>query len=329
MLLVLPFQARDALPVYAVLASWYLATLFLLYLMWRRRLFIVPRRFLRILREPWLRTNLLFSGSLWLATIVTIIGSQSDSLLVGSYLGYVELAEYGAAVLFYGLLAQILEVLGNMFVTVFPRGNNREIGPYKTIVSMNILIIPLMGLATLFSIEFLANFLLSEKYTLVTPIFMVLSFSLVFRSLELANRALAITVNQPQINTKATLLTIAIYIPGLWALVARIGLFGAAISDMFFWGSYTLLQIYFMRHSLREHATYSARAALLGTVVYAATIVVYFLMPTLALRMTAPIIVYLLFGHALRLWDLRQAFKIATQLVAQYSRPLSRRAPAS
>lgn len=326
-LLVVVLAIRDEMvAVYAVVASWYLTTLYLLFLMKKRDLFISPRRFVDVARQPWLRTHIVFSVSLWLAEVVTILGSQADSLIVGNALGFVELGEYGAALLFYGLVLQVLHVLANLFVTMFPRDNNKDLPNYQRIFNMNALLIPLIGMGTLLFIPLLSPVLLDDTYRLVTPLFAVLSFALVFRSLELPNRALAITIDKPQVNMQATLASIAIYLPTLWILVNRLGLLGAALSQVIFWALYSTVQAFLLRRHLPGHAAHGVRTALVGFGVYAVAIGAFLALADPTLRVIVPPLLYAGLGHLLRLWDVRVLWQFGQTLVASVRRRLARAA---
>jgi len=312
----------DMAPAYATLASWYLATLYLLYIMRGRTLFLRPRRFLNVLRQPWLRQSVSLSGFLWVASIITILGAQADNLVVGAHLGFVELGEYGAALLFNGLIGQVFEALDSIFVSILPRGKYREIASYQMFISFNMLVIPLLNLLMLPFIPALAHLLLDESYTLVVPLFAVASFIFVFKSVELVNQAMFITIDRPKDKTRATIYTVAIYLPVLWLLVSRLHLLGAAFSFVIFWALYNAILMVLLKPHLPEHAQASARMTLLAFGSYLASVIAFFILGVFG-GFVAPLL-YVGLGQVLGLWDVRVLARVVWQLAQQTSRRLQR-----
>jgi O-antigen/teichoic acid export membrane protein len=306
-------------PVLTTILGWLAGSTILLYLIAKRRLFMSPRAFLRVLRAPWLKSQLFLSVSLWGAAITFALGGQADSLLIGNFLGYHELGEYAGALLYYGLLGQVLEVWGRLYIALFPRDDNRSLYKYRRIMSLTSVMIPLFGFYAFTIIPLTQDLLLDDSLTMIFPIYGILSFAFIFRAVELVNNALVITVEKPKINIQSTAFGLVTYLPVMVLMIATIGVYGAAIGQVLFWAIYSAMQAFLLRKSYREHANFSARTTLTTFVIYAMMFGLYLAINNFIIGVVVCTVFYLSAGHFTRIWDLhyiwRTVIKIASDII--------------
>jgi O-antigen/teichoic acid export membrane protein len=308
-------QSGNLIPVYAILISWYLASAYVIFLLRRRQLLLGPQQFMATLKQSWLRRNMSFAGFLWLAGIITILGNQADTLIVGTYLGFTDLGEYGGALLFNTLIGQVIGAMDSIFVSIMAREENRELNRYQNLIGLNVLIVPLFSLALLPFIGFLTPILLDDTYKLVLPLFALMSLMFVFKSVEPVNRAVFISIDRPQGNTQSTILAVVLYLPTLLILVSRWQLAGAAISFVLFWVLYNGIQIYLLKKYLPVHAHISARMTLVSFAIFLIALAAYFVVPDPVLSAALPTLLYVGLGQITGLWDLRQAVRLGRELI--------------
>jgi O-antigen/teichoic acid export membrane protein len=318
-------QKTDFSPLIAGAVSWYVATALAVWMIFRRGLVAGFQSFVDILREPWLRTNLILSAALFLGNALTIIGGEVDKLIVGNFLGFADLGEYGAAILFFGLLGQVLEVVSGLYITIFPRDDNKTLPKYNKYTWVNLLCLPLIGLSTLLAIPFLSPILLGDGFVLVVPIFTLVSFSFVFKGIEMSNQALAIAIDKPYLTMQSTIWGIMIYVPLLYILVSNLGVYGAAIGQSFFWALYSIFQMYLLRKDAPEHMRSCASMLLRTLLVYCIALGVYFMVGETVWRYILPIVVYIVLGHVMNIWDGYFLVDLARMFISQARTLMARR----
>lgn len=316
-------------PVYITVVSWYLGTAYIWRLLYKRGLIVGPAKLWEIVKQPWLRSRLVLSGSIWGAAIMGIIGGQGDRLIVGQSLGFAELGGYSGALLYYGLLGQILEVWGRLYITLFPREDNRTIEKYKRILSLTAVLLPMTGFMTLVAVPVTSWLVLDNTYTDVIPLYAILSFAFVYKATELVNLAMAITIEKPQINMKSTTTAVILYMPVLYVLVTNWGVFGAAASQVIFWGIYSSVQTLLFKEYLPEHARFSAKINIGTILIYALTMVAYFAVDNLIWRVLVPPALYIGLGHLFGLWNIRYLWKVGSELGGEFYRKLRKRSAPS
>jgi O-antigen/teichoic acid export membrane protein len=312
-------------PVLTTVLGWLAGSVVLLYLIARRNLFMGPRDFIRTLRAPWLRRQMLLSVSIWGAAITGALGGQADSLVIGNFIGYYELGEYAGALLYYSLLGQVLEVWGRLYVTLLPRDDNRSFYKYRRIMSLTSVMIPLFGFFTFVIIPVTQNILLDDSLTMIVPLYGILSFAYAFRAIELVNLAFAITVDKPDVNAKSTAFGLVTYLPVMVLMIATIGVYGAAIGQVLFWAIYSISQSFLFRKTHPEHANFSARTALTTFAIYAVMMAMYLVINNLVIGTIVCTVFYLGAGHLTGIWDLRYVWRTITKIAADVFQRFTKR----
>lgn len=240
---------------------------------------------------------------LWLTSAVGMISNQADVFIIEGQLGYEILAEYAAAFTFIGLLNLPTTVLSRMFLVTFASGYYTDIQKYKQVTSINLAFISTLGLGITALAIPLTPVLFTEEYTRAPLLVAILSVAFVFKAVELLNSALTIAMDFPKANLYSKLWTLVFYIPLAFALVRTLGVYGAAISNVFSWGGYALIHAWYMRKNYRDYAAHTVYQTVVGTILYTLVLALaYWFSSYWVAVLTLPL--YLGLGHVLRLWDL-------------------------
>jgi O-antigen/teichoic acid export membrane protein len=237
---------------------------------------------------------------------MAIIGHQADQFIVTGELGYLPMAEYAAAFAFVGLLNQPISVLSRIFIVTFASGFYLDVEKYRRASSLNMAFISTLGLAvTVVSIP-LTPIIFTDDYKLAPTLAAILSVAFVFKAVEVLNTALTIARDYPAANRDSKIWTTVLYVPLAFVFVWQWGVVGAAWSNVLSWGGYALIHAVYMGRRLPEHAAHTYRETILGTLLYG---LVIGLMLWLKLGWLGLILIplYLVVGHAMRLWDLTEA----------------------
>lgn len=288
-----------------VIANVLIAVGILVYFIYRQRSAWNFSVFHDVYRSAEFKSLLFLSAPLWLTEILAVVSDQADVFIVQGQLGYVVLAEYGAAFTFIGLLSKPTSVLSRIFLVTFAGGFYTDIEKYEQVAAVNSAFISTLGLAATVLAIPLTPIIFGEGYTMAPILTAILSVSFVFKSIEVLNTALTIAIDYPQSNFYSKMWTLLIYIPSAYFLVYHFGVIGAACSNVISWGSYALIHAWYMSKKLPKHATYTIRHSLLGTVLYVSVIAIVLLINQIWFIILA-VPLYLGMGHLLRLWDLKQ-----------------------
>jgi O-antigen/teichoic acid export membrane protein len=219
----------------------------------------------------------------------------------------------------------VLEVVSGLYITIFPRDDNKTLPKYNKYTWVNLLCLPLIGLSTLLAIPFLSPILLGDGFVLVVPIFTLVSFSFVFKGIEMSNQALAIAIDKPYLTMQSTIWGIMIYVPLLYILVSNLGVYGAAIGQSFFWALYSIFQMYLLRKDAPEHMRSCASMLLRTLLVYCIALGVYFMVGETVWRYILPIVVYIVLGHVMNIWDGYFLVDLARMFISQARTLMARR----
>lgn len=313
---VLLFPSPKAPVIGLVVSNVVMAFAILVYFIYRRRTAWKLSAFRTIYASPEFKSLLILSAPLWLTEILAVISDQADVFVVQGQLGYVVLAEYGAAFTFIGLLSKPTSVLSRIFLVTFASGFYTDIEKYKQVASINSAFISTLGLAATVLAIPLTPVLFGADYTLAPLLTAILSVSFVFKSVEVLNTAFTIANDYPLANFYSKVWTLVIYLPAAFLLVHYFGVIGAAISNVISWGSYALIHAWYMGKRLPEHAAHTTRHGLLGTTLYVSVIAVVLLVNQIWFILLA-VPLYLGLGHLLKLWNLRQVPDLVDRLLPE------------
>jgi O-antigen/teichoic acid export membrane protein len=288
-----------------VVANVLIAAGILAYFIYRQRSAWRFSVFHDVYRSAQFKSLLFLSAPLWLTEILAVVSDQADVFIVQGQLGYIVLAEYGAAFTLIGLLSKPTSVLSRIFLVTFAGGFYTDIKKYEQVAAINSAFISTLGLAATVLAIPLTPIIFGVDYTLAPLLTAILSVSFVFKSIEVLNTALTIAIDYPQSNLYSKIWTLIIYIPSAYILVYHFGVIGAACSNVISWGSYALIHAWYMGKKLPDHAAYTVRHSLLGTVLYVSVISIVLLINQIWVIVLA-VPLYLGMGHLLQLWDLKQ-----------------------
>jgi O-antigen/teichoic acid export membrane protein len=153
-----------------------------------------------------------------------------------------------------------------------------------------------------------------EDYTLAPILTAILSVSFVFKSVEVLNTAFTIANDYPQANFYSKVWALVIYLPSAFLLVSNFGVIGAACSNVISWGSYAMIHARYMGKKLPEHAAHTLRHGMVGTTLYIVIIALVLYIDQIWFIFLA-IPLYLVMGHLLRLWNLKQVPDLVRRLM--------------
>ncbi len=250
---------------------------------------------------------------LWTADVLEVVGRQADRVIVQGQLGYAPVAEYAAAFTFMGLLNQPLSVMSRMFLVTFASGFYNHVEQYRRIVSANMVFITTLSLLACIAATLFTSVLFTDEYHLVPLLTAILSTSYVFKSVEMLNTVQTIVINYPQANRNATLWSTALYLPVAYLLTRYFGVIGAAVSSVFSAACYTLIHIVLMKRRLPDHAAQTLVKIGPGLLLYGATLGLLMIVPVLWGKVML-VALYPLFGHLIRLWDVREFVVVLRRL---------------
>jgi O-antigen/teichoic acid export membrane protein len=240
---------------------------------------------------------------LWFASVVGVLSTQADVFIVEGQLGFEVLAEYAAAFTFVGLLNLPTKVLSRMFLVTFASGYYTDFEKYKRVASVNMAFITTIGLVVTVLAIPLTPIVFTDEYTRAPLLAAILSVAFVFKAVELLNSALTIAMDFPKANLYSKLWTLVVYLPLAFFLVRSLGVYGAAISNVFSWGGYALIHAWYMRKDYRQYAQHTFFLTIIGTILYSLTIALAYWISTYWIVLVA-LPLYLGLGHLFRLWDL-------------------------
>ncbi len=267
-----------------------------------------------VFASPEFRLLMGLSAPLWIANLLGFASQQADSLVVKARLGYGALAEYSAAFAFIGLMDQPITVLSRVFLVTFAGGHYGDLDRFKQVTSINLLLFSLLGFGIALVAFPLTPVVFTAAFTLTPALAVILTTTSVFNSVEVVNSSLTIARDYPQANRDAKLIALLVYLPLLFVLTARYGVFGAAWSNVVSWAVYAFAHAVLMRRRLPEHGAHALRTLSLTASLYLCVIAAYWLVGSPWVIVGA-LPVYLGLGQLLRLWNLLTLPGLALRLL--------------
>jgi O-antigen/teichoic acid export membrane protein len=209
---------------------------------------------------------------------------------------------------------QPITVLSRVFLVAFAGGHYADLDRFKQVTSVNLLLFSLLGFGIALVAFPLTPIVFTAAFTLTPALAVILTTTSVFNSVEAVNSSLTIARDYPQANRDAKLVSLVVYLPLLFVLTARYGVFGAAWSNVASWAAYALAHAVLMRRRLPEHGAHALRTLSLTASLYLCVIGAYWLVGS-PWVIVAALPVYLGLGQLLRLWDVLSLPGLALRLL--------------
>ncbi|MEK7172825.1 MAG: oligosaccharide flippase family protein, partial [Patescibacteria group bacterium] len=195
---------------------------------------VFPEKFRQVEIDEEVKRNLhsqLAKFSFWLtiSSLMGIVGGKIDQVMIGHYLGLVDVAVFTVA----WQLIQVFPVLtGSITSVLMPKisglGSKAELNAFVWRV-FKWVFVGSIGIALLiYPSQYLINFLFGQKYLAAMPVYLILAFSLLLNILAIPFSMTVVVFNKTHIMAVATLVQTILFVVCNLLFIPRYGIMGSA-----------------------------------------------------------------------------------------------------
>jgi O-antigen/teichoic acid export membrane protein len=240
----------------------------------------------------------------FLGSAVFAIGELADRLVIRHVLGLADLGVYVMALTLFNVLNKPVHMLSRVLLSHFSQADHGvgHAGALE-IVRINLVVLPLMGLAAAAVLPWIMPFLLNRDYAQAFPVFAVLTVVILVKAIELVQSSVAVAQNSATSNMRAQVVALAAYGMAVFFLTRAFGLIGVAWAVVLRWTVLTVVQ----RLDLKRRGVDILPSHLLvrASVAYLVALAFFPIAPWFMG------IAYLALGAVFRLWRAPRAWRLA------------------
>lgn len=197
---------------------------------------------------PWTRAFWSTALPVFLGSAVFAIGELADRIVIQHVLGLASLGIYVMALTLFNVLNKPVHMLSRVLLSHFSQaddGNQHAKAP--EIVGINLVVLPLMGLAAAAVLPWVIPLVLNRNYAMAFPVFAVLTVVILIKAVELVHSSLAVAQDSAGSNMRAQIAALAAYAGVVFVLASRFGLIGIAWAIVLRWTVLALVQRFDMK----------------------------------------------------------------------------------
>ena len=195
---------------------------------------VFPKKFRQVQIDEGVKRNLhsqLAKFSFWLtiSSLMGIVGGKIDQVMIGHYLGLVDVAVFTVA----WQLIQVFPVLtGSITSVLMPRisafRDKKDLTVFVKRVFKWVFVGAIVIAFLIYPSQYLINFLFGQKYAVAMPVYLILAYSLLLNILAIPFSMTIVVFNKTHIMTIATFINLVIFVAFNLVFIPRYGIMGAA-----------------------------------------------------------------------------------------------------
>ena len=195
---------------------------------------VFPEKFRQVEIDEEVKRNLhsqLAKFSFWLtiSSLMGIVGGKIDQVMIGHYLGLVDVAVFTVA----WQLIQVFPVLtGSITSVLMPKisglGSKVELNAFVWRVFKWVFVGSICIALLIYPSQYLINFLFGQKYLAAMPVYLILAFSLLLNILAIPFSMTVVVFNKTHIMAVATLVQTILFVVCNLLFIPRYGIMGSA-----------------------------------------------------------------------------------------------------
>ncbi len=285
---------------------------FLLARMYRWR----PSASFRSVRSPAALEILRFSIPLAVAGVAFVAYSNASSLLIRALVGLAALGEYYFALQLMLVLEKPMQILSSVVLAAFSQEPWITPEKHRRLVAFNLVLFPTIAAGVVFAAPLLLSLAdlvlggvggepLTVKYARAPMFVALFALAVPARCIEFLVSTLAIARGRPDVNRNTHLVTTAVALPTLIALVWWLGVWGAAAMPLVYQTVFLTTQRRQLRTEMPDIVLPATRAAATATVLLAVVLAAGVFVPGAVWFFPLAVLAYLGLGHAFGAFDLR------------------------